>query len=179
MNDVFIEKIVPRKKSGLDYLKIVGLLLAYFILIFVAIFFLAQYIAFLIPLILFGGGWLVYMLITSLNIEHEYIVTNGDLDIDAIYAQRKRKRQFAGKAKEFELMAHVSDDEYKRLSANKSLKVLDATSNTGAKNTWFIVGQHKGQRTLVLLEPDERMMENLRRFNPSKIKYNPAVGVES
>lgn len=175
MDDVFIEKIVPRKKSGVDYLKIVGVILAYLLVMALLFLFAFQYIAFLMPLLFFGGAWLVYMVITNMNVEHEYIVTNGDLDIDAIYAQRKRKRLFTGKAKDFEICARVNSDEYKQYSKNKSLKVLDASSNTNAPNTWFLVGPSKGQKMLVLFEPDKRIMDNLRRFNPSRIKYNPTV----
>lgn len=175
MDDVFIEKIVPRKKSGIDYLKIVGIILAYFVILFLIFVFAIQYVAFLVPLLIFGGAWLVYMVITNLNIEHEYIVTNGDIDIDVIHAQRKRKRLFSGKAKDFEICAKVNSDEYKSFSNNKSLKVLDATSNTGDRNTWFFVSHSKGQRMLVLFEPNKRMMDGMLRYNPSRIKYNPTV----
>ena len=175
MQDVFIERIVPRKKSGLDHLKTVGIVVAYFVVLFLIMAFLGQYIMFLLPLLIFGGAWLAWMLITNMSKEHEYILTNGDLDIDVIIARRKRKRIFTGKAKEFEIVARANSDEYKPYANNKSLEVIDASSNTGSQNTWFLVAQNKGKRTLVLFEPDKRMMDNMRRYNPSRIHYNPMV----
>lgn len=37
---------------------------------------------------LYGG----YILITNMSVEYEYIVTNGEMDIDKIIAKRRRKR---------------------------------------------------------------------------------------
>jgi hypothetical protein len=49
---------------------------------------------------------------TSRNVEYEYIVTNGDLDIDMIVAKRKRKRIFSANCKEFEIVAPVRSSSF-------------------------------------------------------------------
>ncbi|HBP37346.1 MAG TPA: hypothetical protein DD640_01120 [Clostridiales bacterium] len=171
MDDTFMEKIVARRKTGQDYWKITGLMVASF-LIMAAIMMFGGYFSFLVPLLLVGLGYGLWFLLSGMNREYEYIVTNGDLDIDMIIARRRRKRVFSGKAKEFELMAKVSSDDY-RQAAKGNRKLLDCSSSIKSPNNWFIEAEYKGERLLVIFEPDERMLKNLKRFNPSRIKYVP------
>ena len=98
MDDVFIEKIVRRYKTGKDYLVIAGLMFAAFVIMTAMLFFM-EYISFLLPVLIVALIYGLWYMLTAQNREFEYIVTNGDLDIDLIIARRKRKRVFSGKAK--------------------------------------------------------------------------------
>jgi hypothetical protein len=167
--DLFMEKIVARRKTGKDYLKIFGVMLGAVIILF-AITLFGGYVGFLVPLLLAGVGYALYILITSMNLEYEYSVTNGDLDIDQIIARRKRKRVFSCRAKEIELMAQVGSDEW-RDAQRGSRKLLDCSQAINAAGNWFILAEYKSQRLMVVFAPDERMLKNMKRFNPSKIKY--------
>lgn len=169
-DDIFMEKIVARRKTSKDYLKIFGLLLAALILLILISMF-GGYVGFLLPLLLVGLGYGLYMLLTSMNIEYEYIVTNGDLDIDQIIARRKRKRIFSCKAKEVELMAKVGSDEWRDAQKQPNRKLLDCSAVINAENNWFILAEYKSQRYIVVFAPDERMLKSMKRYNPSKIKY--------
>jgi len=169
MSDTFIEKIVQRRKTGQDYLKIVGLLVASFVLLTVLMLF-GGYISFLVPILLVGIFYGLWYLLTGMNREYEYIVTNGDLDIDVIIARRRRKRVFTGKAKDFEIMAKVNSDDYRDAQRVKHV-VLDCSASLQAPDNWFFISEFKGQRTLVIFAPDERMLKSMKRFNPSRIKY--------
>lgn len=169
MDDLFMEKIVARRKTGQDYLKIAGLLIGGFIVL-TAIMMFGGYISFLVPLLLVGLGYGLWYMLSSMNREYEYIVTNGDLDIDMIIARRKRKRVYSGKAKDFELMAKVGSDEYKdALKSGRTL--LDCSSYIQAPDNWFILTEYKNQRLMLIFAPEERMLKAMKRYNPSKIKY--------
>lgn len=174
MNDTFMEKIVQRRKTGKDVLKIVGLLVASFILL-TALMMFGGYVSFLVPLLLVGIFYGLWYFLTSMNKEYEYIVTNGDLDIDVIVARRRRKRIFSGHAKEFEIMARTDSDDYREAQKGQ-YKLLDCSSSIEAPDNWFLVTEYKGERTLVVFAPDERMLKSMRRYNPSKIKYMPQRG---
>ena len=169
MDDVFLEKIVTRRKTGKDFAMIGGAMLGSVILMTVAVMF-GSVISFLIPLILIGIGYGLWFVITSTNKEYEYIVTNGDLDIDVIIARRKRKRVLSIKAKEFELMAQTGTVD-ERDTERGNYKVLDFSSSIDSKDNWFILTHYQQGKVKVIFEPDERMLKNLKRFNPSKIKY--------
>jgi hypothetical protein len=169
MSDTFMEKIVARRKTGLDYLKIAAVLVGGLVVMLIILFF-GGYFSFLVLPLLAGLCYGMWYMLTGMNREYEYIVTNGDLDIDMIIARRKRKRVFSGKSKDFELMAKVGSDEY-RQALKGNYKLLDCSSHIQAPDNWFFLADYKGQRLMVIFAPDERMLKSLKRFNPSRIKY--------
>lgn len=173
--DVFIEVLVKRKKTGKDYLIITGLVLLFLLLLFVSYVFLRYTLTFL-PLIVVGGGYGLYYFITNLDREFEYICTNGHLDIDMIIHKRKRKRMISMEAKDMEILAPVDSDDYKVHERNQNLKNLNLTTNTSLDNVWFFVGSYKGQRMLVTFEPTDKILKDLKRHNPSKVRYNMIQG---
>ncbi|MCX7749416.1 MAG: hypothetical protein N2645_21360 [Clostridia bacterium] len=165
MGDIFIEKIVKRQKRIEDYLLIGGVFLAGIIIVFIALSF-KKYGA--ISIII--GGFALYgaFYVSKIrNIEYEYAVTNGELDIDVIIAQRTRKRIFSSHCKEFEMVAGVTSENYKD-AKNIQNKII-AVSSMGAENIYFITLNYKGRKTLVLFEPDERMLDAFKSYIPRKV----------
>lgn len=164
--DTFIEKIVAKRKDFRDTLIIIGIVLVAFFLI---------PIVFNIPvvnnfglLIATGIVYLAYRLIQARNIEYEYLVTNGDLDIDMIIAQRKRKRIFSANCKEFDIVAKVNSHHFNSSVQNIKNRIV-AASDINSSDAYFTTLNYKGERTLVVFEPDERMLNNFRLFIPRKV----------
>lgn len=174
MESTFLEKIIVKDKQPIDYLKIAGIIFAFFILFFVAIMFLSV----IAPLVIIGAGWGAWWLITGMSKEYEYIITDNYLDIDCIVAQRKRHRVFSGDAKQFEICAKANTELYKQY-AKGNQKILDFAPTQNSDKNYFIVTKNnakkaktKGQNVLVLFEPDEEMVPALKKYNPSKIKID-------
>lgn len=169
--DTFIEKLVTKKKSAADHLITVGIVLAAMLLIMIAL--MIQVLQELgISLIIAAGiAYLGYRLLSSRNVEYEYIVTNGDLDIDKIISRRKRKRIFSANCKEFDIVAPVKSDSYNR-SAQEIKKKIDASSSMDSADAWFVSLNYKGEKTVVIFEPDERMLKNFKIYIPRKILQN-------
>ena len=175
--DSFMEKIVARRKSPAERLKTTGVVFLALILMAVVLGvlpniptvgpFFQSVSFFLVAGIGFGTWWLI----TGQNLEFEYIVTNMDLDIDQIISQRKRKRVFTAKAKDFEICAKRNGPNYGEF-AKGTFKLLDYSGSPKSPDCWFIVTQFKGDRVMVLFEPDDRMVQNFRRFNPSRVKFD-------
>jgi len=162
--DIFIEKIIRRRKSPLDILLIFLILLGAIGLSFLSI----MIIPGLSTFIMIGIFYLAYILVTMLNIEFEYAVTNGDLDIDKIINQRKRKRVYSGNCKEFELVAKVNSRHYtKNIQECKNVK--DYSSRSKNAEVWFISLREDGKQTVILFEPDQKMIDNFRTFIPRKV----------
>ncbi len=170
MEDLFIERIYRQRKNIWDQLKVLGLFALYFICIFVVL--MIPVLFFLLPFVAIGGGYLVFILALYSNLEHEYIVTNGQLDIDRIYGKRRRKRFFSIDAKDIEILAPTSDSAYPEYQKNSALKKLDLSSRSSERQ-WFLVGSYKGQRMLILVDGDQKVLEGLWRYSPSKIHYRP------
>lgn len=167
--DTFIEKIVARKKTSKDMMFNIGIILAGLIL-----FFALQMVPFLSSfflLILVGVIYGAYQLIKSRNIEFEYVVTNGDLDIDKIIAQRKRKRIFSASCKEFDIVAKVKSSHYGH-HVETIKNRFEAVSSMDSDNVFFATLNYKGEKTVVFFEPDERMLNNFKTFIPRKIFVN-------
>lgn len=175
-NDVFIEQLVTRRKGAKDYLLITLYVLLFALILFLLVYFI-QYLFVFAFLIVALSIWLLYLLITNHNIEYEYILTNGTLDIDIINNKRKRKRKISADAKDMEIVASLTDtDSYKRYSSNSKYKKLDLTSNSGPADVYFFTCKYKEENYLVIFEPEERILKELRRFNPRNVKYNMIQG---
>lgn len=164
--DIFLEKIVRRKKTMMDVAMIVGIILfGILILMFSSsIKFLASIITFILVIV----GYLMYVLIRSRSIEYEYIVTNGDLDIDMIIAQRKRKRIFTGNCKDFEMIAKLTSGQYDQNAQNIKRRIK-AVSSMDSTDVYFISLVKDGQKTLVFFEPHSKMIESFKKYIPRKV----------
>lgn len=165
--DIFLEKIVAKKRTGKDYLMITGILLVALFL-----FFVLQLVEFLRPffiVVVAAIAYFVYQFVISRNIEYEYILTNGELDIDIIIAQRRRKRIFSANCKDFDILAKLKGGYNDRRIGNVSKKI-EAISTIDSDEIYFATLTYKGERTAVLFEPDERMLKSFRTFIPRKIQ---------
>jgi hypothetical protein len=166
--DTFMEKIVTKKKGPADYLLTFVLLVAAVFLIMLC--FSIQILQQLGLSLLLAAGiiYLVYRIIISRNVEYEYIVTNGDLDIDKITARRKRKRIFSASCKEFEVLAKVSSNSFSQ-SVQSIKNKINAASNINSPDAYFATLNYKGEKTVVIFEPDERMLNNFKIYIPRKM----------
>jgi len=166
--DVFLEKIVARRKGMADVFIIWGIVVGGLILILLSISTELLARLGLGPIIAAGIIYLAYRLITTRNIEYEYIVTNGDLDIDKIISKRKRKRVLSASCKDFEILARVQSQHFNQ-DVQSIQKKIDASSHIKSPNAFFAVLNYKGERTVVIFEPDSKMIDNFKLFIPRKI----------
>ncbi len=169
MMDYFAEYIVKRKKDFKDFLIILVLIIAAIVLSAVGFMFLS--VPFIGQFILAGVAgviWAAYILITSRNIEFEYIVTNGELDVDRIIARRKRKRLLAISSKEIELIAPMSDR-----SGDNITNVIDASRNTKNDDTLcYLISVKDGVKTKLIFNPSVKMLKIFKKFNPQAMKVS-------
>ena len=107
--DVFVEQLVKKPANGktlaLKILIIFGVIIVSAFCLYLTL--LGIILALLLIFAAIYGG---YYLITGLNAEYEYIITNGEIDIDKIIAQRKRKRLITAKHSKFEAFGKLADE---------------------------------------------------------------------
>lgn len=162
--DIFIEKIVQKRKDAKDYLIIAGVIIVALFLMLVVL----NYIPGMGFFFMIGLGYIAYLIITTRNIEYEYAVTNGDLDIDKIIAQRKRKRIFSANCKNFEIVAKVKSSHFSNHYKNYKNQ-MNCASSLNNDNVYFIVLNYKNEQTVVYFEPSEKMLKNFKTFIPRKV----------
>ncbi|NLC68975.1 MAG: hypothetical protein GX754_09420 [Clostridiaceae bacterium] len=165
--DSFLEKIVVRKKTGKDYLVVAGAILGGLVLFFVVqlVPFLSSFFIIIVAAIVY----LIYQVIIARYVEFEYIVTNGDLDIDKIIAKRRRKRIFSANCKDFDIVAKLKGGyNDRRISDVKNR--IEAISSIESDNIYLVTLLYKGEKTAVLFEPDERMLKAFKQYIPRKVE---------
>lgn len=163
--DVFIEQLVMRNKRGFEkafrpLVLLFGFMAAVLIILtglsmgFLSMFFIAAGI---------GLGYGAIYASSLFDIEFEYSVTNGYVDIDRITARRKRERLAA-----FECHDITSIGRYERPSDIPSnLKPLDVTGGNGEKYYIIIGGTKKS--SAIIFEPDERTLDAIKKFIPRSV----------
>lgn len=168
MDDVFVERLIQRKMSGKELLIKIGALLLAIILAFVA--FTVPVLQLIAPLVLLGAGWLGWIIWSRSSLEYEYSLSNGELTIDCIQGQQKRKHVAEINIRErLDYMAPVSNDHSSELNRQAS-KTVDVASSSNAPGRWFMNVKGETGLTRVFFEPDEKLVAAIRRCAPSKVK---------
>jgi hypothetical protein len=133
MMDTFCEQLVYKYPSGKDnFKKFVTYAVA--IVLAVTVIFLTMGTVFAGIGILLGAGlgWLGYFLGSRQYVEYEYIITNGEIDVDKIVGKSKRSRLLTVKVSSFTAYAEYSDS----VPDNDELTLFLATENTGVDD-WY------------------------------------------
>lgn len=164
--DIFMEKIVKRRRTAVDSVIIAATILIGLMLIMIvgSLSFLQSFM----PVVLVAIAYFGYMLIRNRNVEYEYIVTNGELDIDMIIAQRKRKRVFSGSCKEFEIIAKMTSGQYNQSYENIK-KRINAVTSMDSNEVYFISTVKDGEKILIFFEPHPKMIESFKKYIPRKV----------
>lgn len=164
--DVFVEQLVKKPADGKTlalkiliafgvilvslfclYLMLIGIVLA-LLLIFAAI---------------YGG----FYLISGLNAEYEYIVTNGEIDIDKIIAKRKRKRLITAKPSKFEAFGKLAD-----AAPVSGITVVEANgiADEEAEDYYIDFTHDSFGKVRLIFTPTERTLEAVTPFLPRPVK---------
>ena len=163
----FIEQLIAKKMTPADYCLGAAIVLGALVVAAAAFLILGQFVGgvsmFVSLAALYGGYWLL----SSRSIEFEYIVTNGAIDIDKIIAKRKRKRIFSAVCKDFEILARAAGRNPES-EAGQARKVF-AAGSMGSDGLYYALLHWNGARTVLYFEPDQRILDNFKRYIPSKI----------
>lgn len=159
--DVFCEYIVKVKKNPVELtISALGIILAVILLGF-SLFFLFTPFSSFVLLIDAGVVYGAYILITHFNVEYEYILTNGDIDIDKIIAKRKRKRVLSFSTKEFEIVAPYKQGE-------NYTNLLDLGTRN-YENAYYAVFSKDGQKKTLVFNPPQKMIEAMKTYSPRTV----------
>jgi hypothetical protein len=162
--DTFFEQIISIKKTGKTVAAIIGIWFAAFILC--AILYLFPILGSINLLLIVGVLYGAFKLSTLLNIEYEYIITNGTMDVDKIINKSNRKRMLS-----FEL-GNVSRLEKYNAGVLNSInpKSVVFACDENDPNAYFLVAEKDGKGTSYLVfSPDERIKEAAAKFIPKFI----------
>ncbi|HPE39073.1 MAG TPA: hypothetical protein PK567_06255 [Bacillota bacterium] len=177
IDDIFVEKLIAKEKTLGTYILqnlIILAFVSFMLIITVTPFIVGYNIIYITGLVDFGLGYLCYRIIISFNKEYEYSLTNDQLSIDCIVAQRKRSPLFRGTVKEFTFCGRVNDPDF---NENDKKEYLHVKCCPGKFNdaTWYFVVKQSGVGMVFFFEPDERFLKAIFRFNPRCTSYRPGM----
>lgn len=163
--DSFFEQIVKKKKTVADWLLTVLIILAAVVALAAAFIFVPSFFIILV----FGVGYGAWWLITNQNVEYEYCVTNGDIDIDQITARRKRKRLVSVPGRKIESLQPFDPSaplgKYDR-------RVMTAPS-LNVEGLWcFTYHSKKNGHTFVVFQPDMRILRSFYEGLPKLVQMD-------
>lgn len=166
--DVFVEQLTKRENKKSERVlrvalyAVCGLVSGFTILFFMN--FLGGRLAAFSAFVIAGLFYLAYFVSGQLNIEFEYILTNGTFDIDAVINMRKRRRLASFECKDLEHFGkYDANHDY---NCNGTIFAANETSD----NLYCAVCNLKEKgRVLVVIDPNDKMISGLKKCLPRQI----------
>lgn len=167
--DIFYEQLIEKIPSSKDNAKKFGIYAIAIILALLIIFLSISTIFAPIGILLSVGLiWLAYYLGTNQFIEYEYIITNGEIDIDKIIGKRKRSRLLTVDVKQFTNFGEYSD----AINNDDTSTIILASENSGI-NDWFADFETENYgKTRLIFSPDEKFLNCIKPFLKNNLKLN-------
>ncbi len=170
--DSFTEQLVKKTPTTADHLKQAGSI-ALGVLIFLVMIrlgFLFRLFTVIFVAIGLGAVWLGWYLSREVNVEYEYIFVNGDLDIDKIVAQRRRKRLISIKANQIEQLHRYDPQKDNAISAEVRVVAAASLKEKGAYTAVFT--HKKYGRCVLFFTPEEKLLTMMQPFLPRELRDN-------
>lgn len=165
--DSFIEYMIKQKKTGSaiarQILIIAAALLVILAVTFVFLILPPEFISFW-PLCVAAVIFAAYKFICRFDVEFEYILTNGELDVDRITNRKKRKRLITIHAKSFTEFGKV-----KGAPSDKGAgyaRVIDASAHSDSFEDYYAVFFKNGQKIKLIFNPTSKMIDVFRIYAP-------------
>lgn len=164
--DTFFEQLITIKKTPKDFALLTLIWLAVFIIVFLLFTILFSSFSLLLACgIIYGGYWLS----SKLNVEFEYIITNGTLDIDKIINKNSRKRILSLELSNVKRLEKASPEFIARTDAKKTVIACNINSDTA----YYLSAERNGKNDANLVfAPDKRLQSAIEKFAPKYLTNN-------
>lgn len=161
LSDSYIEQAV-KARPGKDYYSRMSAPLIVAVIGAISVLFIG-----ILGVLIFAIG--IYLFMSNAGkgqMEYEYILTNGSVEIAAIYNASKRKELMSF---EMEQVTMIVPQGSERIATENFAKKRDYSSRTGKGQVISLVVEVNGSRELVSIEPDERTMAHIKSYARNKM----------
>lgn len=162
--DTFCEQLIPVRKdtkTKITYLGIwiLAIIISLTLILFMVLGGLSLLVAFAV---IFGAYWLT----SKLNVEFEYIITNGSMDIDKITNKSSRKRALT-----FDLKNVTRLEKYNPAAIHGiNTKKIVFACNTDMEGVYFMAASRDTKDTAYLVfAPEDKIKSAINKFAPKFI----------
>ncbi|MBO5211114.1 MAG: hypothetical protein J6B80_04205 [Clostridia bacterium] len=159
--DTFFEQIVSIKKSG----KTVALFSLIWILALTicVLLLLTGIVGALTPILVVGLGYGAWWLTSKLNVEYEYIVTNGTMDVDKIVNKSSRQRISSFELGNVERLEKYND----HLLQNVKKENIVFACNKNDPNAYLLVASKEDTKVnYIVFTPSEKLQAAIKKSLP-------------
>jgi len=169
--DNFAEQLVRRNETSSDKtrktaLLIVGILLTAALAAFALLQIGAPLRAFVGLLLAAAAGYGTFFMYRNSYVEYEYAFTNGELDVDKITAKTKRTSMVSVEVRNFTAFGKYSED----IKETEEMTIVLASDNIASHEYYADFTHAEHGSTRLIFTPDERMLENIEKFLPAKLR---------
>ncbi len=172
--DIVVEQLIKRKKTMQSYATVGFGIAAGLVLFWIFLIVLGSFPGFsTLSLVVFAGLiYVIYLMVTTINMEYEYCFINGALDVDKIVNQRKRVRIAELNGRRIEKMASVKDPEFQKLRQDAAIKKIYAISHREDEGQYFVLYEGEKGRCMLVFQPNEKIKDGFYRLNPRRVFLN-------
>ena len=169
--DRFLEEVVVKKQRGLnEVLFMLSMVLMVFLgifgfMMFQTLFMQFDVITLILTVVCLGGAFLLFLYRDRLRAEYEYTFTNGALDFAMVFNNQKRKSLGSLAVNRVEAFGKVSGSAFQRYVSMNDIKTSNWFLNRGSELYYFYF-QKEGNKRLIILEPNEELVEYIRTYLP-------------
>lgn len=166
MMDIFCEYLVARKSAQDKLIKasLVVACILFCVISFYFLFFIKIQWMWLIPILWGAAIYGTRIACQQFSVEFEYSFTNGVLDIDKICGRARRKNIVSVACKSIERMAP------KGANFTTERKIINANYDEKLGRKYYVNFSDKGVATTLLFQPPEKILENMKKYNPRNIE---------
>lgn len=170
--DNFAEQLVKKKATGVEKTRNTFILIAGIAVTLVtgaySLFSIGRgFSTFIMIMVAAAVGFATFFFYRSTKVEYEYTFTNGELDIDKIINQTKRKEMLTVQVSKFTSFGRYDDNSPEETS---DMTVVMATDNI-AEHKFYADFPHEAYgKTRLVFAPNEKVVSNIVNFLHPSIK---------
>lgn len=114
------------------------------------------------------AGLATYFVFLNLSVEYEYLFAEGGLSVDRIMGRARRKKMFDCEKDDVQMVA-PADSYVLKDYVNQDTKEKDFTSGRKNAKVYALVYRKGAESLKILFEPNEKMLNAMRRAFPRKL----------
>ncbi|MBO5571888.1 MAG: hypothetical protein J6M07_09905 [Ruminococcus sp.] len=169
--DNFAEQLVKRNETSSDKtrknaLLVIGILITVCLAAFALLQLGNPLRAFFGLILAAASGYGTFFMYRNSYVEYEYAFTNGELDIDKITAKSKRTSMVSTEVRQFTAFGKYDEN----MKETEEMTLVMATDNIAAHEYYADFTHEEHGKTRLIFCPDEKMLENIRKFLPARLR---------
>ncbi|MEA4832024.1 MAG: hypothetical protein VB118_05335 [Oscillospiraceae bacterium] len=161
----YVEYLVPRKNTGKVLAQKILIILALVVVFIVSSAFLLEKmpaIGAVYALLFIILGWYLWRFV---SVEYEYVIAAGEMEMEAIYGRRQRKKLCGFKLADVEFCAPVEEQYKNRIESPDIKKKIIAADSMSSPSLYFIIYKDaNGQKQLLYFNAIKKAVDILKFY---------------